>query len=182
MSSDFVNLLLGGSPYYPAMCKPWAQYYPTEPKPLPVIKFKKLSPSAIIPEKKTAGAACWDLFSLNEEYLKVGVKVVDTGIAIELPPGCVGMVCSRSGLAAKQGIFVANAPGVIDEDYRGELKVIVARMWVGYSHMMEEFISTPAGSRIAQLMVLPLQEYRVEIVDELSTTARGEGGLGSTGL
>lgn len=151
---------------------------------LPTVKFKRLSPVAMLPTKATAGAACYDLYA-NERVCIDDMRtfrVIGTGIAIELPPGYVGLVCSRSGLAAKNGIFVLNAPGVIDEDYRGELKVILGRLAYTPQWPSEDYLLVERGMRIAQLMVMPVPQLAVEGVAYLSTTARGEGGLGSTGV
>jgi dUTP pyrophosphatase len=109
-------------------------------------------------------------------------RTIGTGIAIELPPGHVGLLCSRSGLAAKEGLFVVNAPGIIDEDYRGELKVIMGKLAYTPQWPDPDFFSIEPGMRIAQLMIMPLPQLQVEEVGELSTTARGQGGLGSTGV
>lgn len=150
----------------------------------PTVKFKRLSPEACLPTKATAGAACYDLYA-NESVCIDDMrtfKVIGTGVAIELPPGYVGLVCSRSGLAAKNGIFVLNAPGVIDEDYRGELKVILGRLAYTPQWPSEDYLLVERGMRIAQLMVMPVPQLAVEEVTYLSTTGRGEGGLGSTGV
>ena len=142
----------------------------------PTVKFMKLTDSAHTPMRATTGAACYDLFAHDTVCLDDmrTSKVVGTGIAVELPPGYVGLVCSRSGLAAKEGVFVLNAPGVIDEDYRGEIKVILGRS--------ERYTMIEPGMRIAQLMIMPLAHLPVVEVTDLTTTARGEGGLGSTGV
>lgn len=149
----------------------------------PTVKFKKLTPEAHLPMKATIGAACYDLFASNTVCLDDmrTCKVIGTGIAIELPPGYVGLVCSRSGLAAKEGVFVLNAPGVIDEDYRGEIKVILGRLPYTPQWPSEQYTMIEPGMRIAQLMIMPVTQLAVEEVTELTTTARGEGGLGSTG-
>lgn len=151
---------------------------------LPTVKFKLLSPEAQLPTKATAGAACYDLYANDTVCIDDmrTFKVIGTGVAIELPPGYVGLVCSRSGLAAKNGIFVLNAPGVIDEDYRGELKVILGRLAYTPQWPSEDYLLVERGMRIAQLMVMPVPQLAVEEVTYLSTTARGEGGLGSTGV
>ena len=152
--------------------------------PNPVVKFQRLSPLATIPKRATTGAACWDLYPCESAVLlpSLSHRVVRTGISIELPPGHVGLLCSRSGLAAGDGVFVLNAPGIIDEDYRGELKVILAMlpsnlMWPS----LESFEVTPA-MRVAQLMVLPKPALVAIEVEVLSQTERGNGGLGSTGI
>jgi len=149
----------------------------------PTVKFKKLSPDAHLPMKATVGAACYDLFASDSVCIDDmrTFKVIGTGIAIELPPGYVGLVCSRSGLAAKDGVFVLNAPGVIDEDYRGEIKVILGRLAYTPQWPSPNYILVEPGMRIAQLMIVPVTQLAVEEVTELTTTARGQGGLGSTG-
>ncbi len=150
----------------------------------PTVKFKKLVPNAMLPMKATQGAACYDLFACDTVCLDDmrTCKVISTGIAIELPPGYTGLVCSRSGLAAKEGVFVLNAPGVIDEDYRGELKVILGRLPYTPQWPSEKYTMIEPGMRIAQLMIMPVTSIAVEEVTALTTTARGEGGLGSTGV
>jgi dUTP pyrophosphatase len=150
----------------------------------PTVKFKKLVPNAMLPMKATQGAACYDLFACDTVCLDDmrTCKVIGTGIAIELPPGYMGLVCSRSGLAAKEGVFVLNAPGVIDEDYRGELKVILGRLPYTPQWPSEKYTMIEPGMRIAQLMIMPVTSIAVEEVTALTTTARGEGGLGSTGV
>ena len=151
---------------------------------VPAIRFKRLMPAAKLPERMTEGAACFDLFAAERIIINdsVSYKTIGTGIAVELPLGHVGLVCSRSGLAAKRGLFVLNSPGIIDADYRGEVKVILARQESNaeWSSPVADVIEP--GDRIAQLMVLTLPQLGVEEVVELSSTARGEGGLGSTGV
>ena len=150
----------------------------------PTVKFKKLKPDAHMPMRATTGAACYDLFASDTICIDDmrTFKVIGAGIAIELPPGYVGLVCSRSGLASKHGIFVLNAPGVIDEDYRGELKVILGRLPYTPQWPSETYTLVEPGMRIAQLMIMPVTHLPVVEVTDLSTTARGEGGLGSTGV
>lgn len=150
---------------------------------LPTVHFKRLDPTATLPKRMTEGAACWDLFSLEDRWMSpTSARItLRTGIGIELPSGYVGLVCSRSGLAARQGLFVVNAPGVIDADYRGEIQVIMGMQPDDYA--LPDFDPTPipAGSRIAQLMVLSLPLMLSLEVDQLSATERGDKGLGSTG-
>ncbi len=102
--------------------------------------------------------------------------MVPTGIALALPPGVAGLVLPRSGLAAKHGIGVVNGPGLIDPNYRGEVRVILV------NHGSEPF-TADAGDRIAQLLLVPFLSPPVEIVDELPPSGddRGEGGFGSSG-
>ena len=147
------------------------------------LKFKRLTSTAILPTRATAGAACFDLYADEQQWLDDmrTRRMVGTGIAIELPPGHVGLICSRSGLAAKEGIFVVNAPGVIDEDYRGELKISLGRLPFTPQWPSETIFLIDSGMRIAQLMILPLPQLTVEEVTDLTTTERGDGGFGSTG-
>ena len=104
-----------------------------------------------------------------------GVRVlVCTGIAVALPTEHVGLVCPRSGLALRQGLGVVNGPGVIDEDYRGEVGVILINHG-------DEPVTLHRGDRVAQMIVVPAPRIRVVEVTSLDETARGEGGFGSTG-
>lgn len=156
-------------------------YFPGEYA--PVVRFMKLHWAAQIPQRATIDSACLDLASLedawlSEEYPSV---VIGTGIAMELPPGYVGLVCSRSGMAAKDQRFVLNAPGVIDADYRGEIKVILGCLPRNSYWPNAEKQLIPAGTRVAQLMILPLPLFTCVEVSTLTGTDRGEGGLGSTG-
>jgi dUTP pyrophosphatase len=101
--------------------------------------------------------------------------VVGTGLKMEIPSGFAAQVCSRSGLAAKSGIQVLNAPGLVDNDYRGEVKVIL------YNSGREDFI-VKKGDRIAQLMFFPIFQAIFQKAKTVSETDRGEGGFGSTGV
>lgn len=152
---------------------------------IPTLNFKKLDPKATLPTRMTSGAACFDLYCVEDISLKSyrPVVVAGTGIAVEIPPGFVGLVCSRSGLAAKDYAFVLNAPGVIDADYRGEIKVILGCLPDDHAWPNMNPLTYPAGSRIAQLMVLPLPQLMVAEVTEFTTTTdRDINGLGSTGI
>jgi dUTP pyrophosphatase len=138
-------------------------------------KFKKLSPEAIIPTRGTPVAAGLDLYASVAAFLMPGeTRLVSTGLAMELPPGFEGQVRPRSGLAAKHGVTVLNAPGTIDEDYRGEIKVILI------NHGVRHFDIRP-GDRIAQLVIAPVVLADAIEVQELSDTSRGAAGFGSTG-
>jgi len=147
-----------------------------------VIKIKKVSDkigySIPFPRYATAGSAGLDLPACLDEPLVVppGARVkIHTGIAIEIPGRhIVGLIFPRSGLAAKHGISLANAVGVIDSDYKGEIIVAIQNQ----SDM--EYTITP-GERIAQLVFLPVYEAVLEPVEELEETGRGAGGFGSTG-
>ena len=129
-----------------------------------------------LPARATAGAAGADLVAAEELTLSPGqVHAVATGIALALPEGYEAQVRPRSGLALKHGVTVLNAPGTIDADYRGEVKVILI------NHGAEPF-RIARGDRIAQLVVAPVIATRFERVDALPDTARGDGGFGSTGI
>jgi len=101
-------------------------------------------------------------------------RIISTGIHVEIPKGYEGQVRSRSGLAAKQGVFVLNSPGTIDSDYRGEIKVILQNLGV-------EAFFIEQGDRIAQLVFSPVEQFNFEKVFKLKETERGSGGFGSTG-
>ena len=129
-----------------------------------------------IPSYQTPGSAACDLKSTGNYVIPPGSRVViDTGIKLEIPKGFAAQVCPRSGLAAKNGITVLNSPGIIDNDYRGEIKVIL------HNSGMEEFI-VKKGDRIAQLLFFPIFQAIFQRTEEVSTTNRGEGGFGSTGV
>jgi dUTP pyrophosphatase len=141
----------------------------------PTIKFKKIVPEAVIPEYQTKGAAGMDLVSMIDIYLRPGDRaLIKTGIAVELPQGYEGQVRSRSGLSLKQGLVVLNSPGTIDEDYRGEIGVII--------HNVDfECHQIKKGDKIAQLVINKVEKFPIEVVTELTNTDRGSGGFGSTG-
>lgn len=130
-----------------------------------------------LPKYETEGSAGMDIRANIEAaiWLRPLERVlVPTGIFIELPLGFEAQVRPRSGLAVKKGLTVANAPGTIDSDYRGEIKVII----VNLSDQTQEI---EVGERIAQLIVARYEKVIWEKVETLSETARGEGGFGSTG-
>ena len=128
-----------------------------------------------LPAYETSGSAGLDLRAANDFILKPGARcLMPTGIAIALPEGYEAQVRPRSGLAVKQGVTVLNAPGTIDCDYRGEVKVPLI------NHGEQDFVIT-RGDRIAQMVIAPVTRISWEIVAELGTTARGGGGFGSSG-
>ena len=128
------------------------------------------------PAYATAGAAGADLVAAEDASIAPGtVHAVATGIALAIPEGFEGQVRPRSGLALKHRVTVLNAPGTIDADYRGEVKVILI------NHGAEPF-RIARGDRIAQLVVAPVSTARFERVEVLPDTARGQGGFGSTGI
>lgn len=130
-----------------------------------------------LPEYATEGAAGLDLRAALERPVEVppgGRALVPTGLRVAIPPGYEGQVRPRSGLAWRQGVGLPNAPGTIDSDYRGELKVIL----INWS---DEPVSIERGERIAQLVIGPVVRAVLDPVDELDTTARHGGGFGHTG-
>ena len=142
----------------------------------PVVKFKKLNPEGVIPTRGSAFAAGLDLYALDfYKILEPGERFLfSTGISMELPPLHEGQLRPRSGLAFKSGVTVVNSPGTIDEDYRGELKVLL----INHS---KETVTIQKGDRIAQIVIAPVSYCDVKVIEELSDTTRGTGGYGSTG-
>ena len=123
----------------------------------------------------SAGAAGMDLCSLHAIELAPGQRLaVATGLALAIPEGYEGQVRPRSGLALRHGITVANAPGTIDCDYRGELKVLLINLG-------QESVRLAAGERIAQLVIAAVARAEVVLVSSLDATVRGASGFGSTG-
>ncbi len=141
------------------------------------VPIKILSRDAQIPHKAYNGDAGVDLRSVERIVLKPQEHaMVATGLAIALPEGYAGFVLPRSGLAAKHGISIVNAPGLIDSNYRGELKVILLNTDPDNSFTIE------IGDRIAQLIVMPVPTINFEQVEELTESQRGESGFGSSGI
>ena len=139
------------------------------------MKIKRLNENAIIPTRGSSAAAGYDLYTTDETMIAPGQTVlVGTGLAMEIPEGYFGAVFARSGLATKEGLRPANCVGVIDADYRGELKVPLHN-----DSDVEQPVT--AGERIAQLVIMPFLAVDFEETDELSDTARSTGGFGSTG-
>lgn len=143
----------------------------------PVVRFRRLRPDAVVPAYMTADAAGLDLAAALDAavMLAPGARAaIGTGLAMELPRGFEGQVRPRSGLAKNHGVTVVNAPGTIDADYRGEIAVLLINLGA-------EPVAITPGMRVAQLVIAPVVQGRIEVVDELSSTARGAGGFGSTG-
>lgn len=145
------------------------------------VKFKKLHPDAVTPTRATSGSAGWDLTALGFAYIDeegeefetyTGIAKYRTGIAVEIPPGYVGLVFPRSSLF-KTGMDLTNCVGVIDSDYRGELAFIFRVIDIGKKYDI--------GNRIGQLVIIPCPAVELVEVEELSQTERGSGGFGSTG-
>ncbi len=136
---------------------------------------KRLSPSATLPSYAHPGDAGLDLYAAMSVSIDPGeTKLVGTGISIELPPNTEAQVRPRSGLALKHGLTVLNTPGTIDHGYRGEVGVILI------NHGPARF-DVQAGMKIAQMVIASCLTVTVEESDDLSGTARGQGGFGSTG-
>ena len=141
------------------------------------INIVRLTDSAKLPDRGSALAAGYDLFADVTEEVKVlphETKMIGTGLAMEIPEGYFGGIFARSGLSAKEGLRPANCVGVVDSDYRGEIKVAV------HNDGEVERVITPS-EKIAQLVVVPFLSVSFNEVSELSDTVRGEGGFGSTG-
>jgi dUTP pyrophosphatase len=140
------------------------------------LRVHRLDPDLPLPAYAHPGDAGLDLYAREDVALGPGERaVVPTGVAVALPVGCVGLVHPRSGLAARHGIALVNAPGTIDEGYRGEIKVIVVNL------DPHEAVQLARGERIAQLLIQRVEPVHVVEVASLDATARGEGGFGSSG-
>jgi len=141
----------------------------------PTVNVKKLHEDAVMPEYSKVGDAGADLCCVEDFTLWAGMrKLVKTGIAIELPKGYEAQVRPRSGLAYKKGITIVNAPGTVDEGYRGDVGVILM-------NTSTETVKFKAGDRIAQLVIKPVEQAEFKLVQELGDSERGAGGFGSTG-
>ena len=141
------------------------------------IRVKILRRGALLPTYGTASAAGADLYAWLEQDITVApgeTAFIPTGIALEVPDGCAGLIYARSGLACKKDLAPANKVGVIDSDYRGEIIVAL------HNHGRQARI-IESGERIAQFIITPVLTPAYEIVEELSETGRGSGGFGSTG-
>jgi dUTP pyrophosphatase len=141
------------------------------------VVFKQLRPDAVVPRYMTENAAGMDLAAAIDEarVLAAGERAaVGTGLAMAIAPGYEGQVRPRSGLAAKHGVTVVNAPGTIDADFRGEVMVLLINLG-------RETVTIEPRERIAQLVIAPVEQAEISVADELPPTARGAGGFGSTG-
>jgi dUTP diphosphatase len=140
------------------------------------LRTTRLREDARLPARAHDGDAGLDLYAVDAARLGPGERAsVPTGVAVEIPPGYAGLVLPRSGLAARHGIALVNAPGLIDSGYRGEVRVLLLN-----TDREEEFEVKP-GERIAQLVVTPVTEAEAVEVGELEASVRGEGGFGSSG-
>ena len=141
------------------------------------VQFQRLpsNPDLPLPARATPQAAGYDIRSTTEVVLNPGeIRLISTGLIMELPEGMECQVRPRSGLALKYGITLPNSPGTIDPDYRGEVKIII-------QNLGSEQVTLIRGERVAQLVFSLFQSPEVAEVEELSDTNRGEGGCGSTG-
>lgn len=141
------------------------------------VNVKKLDEKAVLPaygSEFAAGADLYACLAADVEILPGQTVVIPTGIALELPEGYAGLIYARSGLATKKGLAPANKVGVVDCDYRGEVKVAL------YNHSSSAQ-TVAAGERIAQLVITPYITAKFVEAEELSSTVRGAGGFGSTG-
>jgi dUTP pyrophosphatase len=140
----------------------------------PSVFCKALDTELEPPSRAHPNDAGVDLRSTVDAAIPAGGRVVvGTGVAVAIPVGWVGLVCPRSGLAAHEGLTITNAPGVVDSDYRGEIKVIL--------QATDHAVTIDRGDRIAQLVVVPCHLGEWIRVDDLDDTTRGAGGHGSTG-
>ena len=141
------------------------------------IRVKKLRPDALLPTYGSKEAAGADLYACLDAPVTIGpgeTVWIPTGLALEVPKGCAGLVYARSSMGVKRGLAPANKVGVIDSDYRGEIRVVLL------NHGKEPQI-VEHGERVAQFLITPVLTPAYEEAEELSDTNRGSGGFGSTG-
>lgn len=142
-----------------------------------VLKLMRVREDAIIPKQATAGSAGYDLCACMDapQTIEPGERCVfPSGLAAEIPAGTAGFIFTRSGLGIKKGIHVTNGVGVIDSDYRGEIRI-------GLHNLSAEPYTVQPGERIAQMIIMPYFAPTIEEVTSLTETDRGAGGFGSTG-
>lgn len=160
---------------------------------MPKLKIMKLHPDAVIPEYAKEGDSGFDLTAVEDITLRPGeTRLVKTGIAVELPPGTELQVRPRSGLSLKTPLHIRNAPGTVDNGYRGEVGVIChclytcKKEYLDYGAIGGEWhpqsVRIKKGDRIAQGVVMPVIRCEIEEVESLSDTSRGADGYGSTGV
>jgi dUTP pyrophosphatase len=142
-----------------------------------IVEFTRLNPEAKPPERAHAHDAGYDLVACEGARIEPGARAsVGTGIVVAIPDSHAGLVLPRSGLAARHGIALVNAPGLIDAGYRGEVRILLLNT------DREKAFEVEAGDRIAQLVVTPVESVEFVEAGALSETARGESGFGSTGV
>ncbi len=140
------------------------------------LPVQRLAATAKLPSRATDGDAGLDLYSSEPCRLEPGARAsVGTGVAVQIPEGHAGLVLPRSGWAAKHGISLVNAPGLIDAGYRGEVRVLLLNT------DRDDAFEISEGDRIAQLLVVPFASLDPVEADSLAESERGEGGFGSTG-
>jgi len=143
----------------------------------PSLSIKRLNALATIPAYQSAEAAGMDLHAAIEESIVLepgSITLVPLGFAMALPPGFEGQVRPRSGLASRHGITLPNAPGTIDSDYRGEVKIPLVNLG-------DSTFTIEQGMRIAQMIIAPVVQAQLQEVEDLDDSERGAGGFGSTG-
>ena len=143
----------------------------------PSLSIKRLNVLATIPAYQSAEAAGMDLHAAIEESIVLepgSITLVPLGFAMALPPGFEGQVRPRSGLASRHGITLPNAPGTIDSDYRGEVKIPLVNLG-------DSTFTIEQGMRIAQMIIAPVVQAQLQEVEDLDDSERGAGGFGSTG-
>lgn len=141
------------------------------------IEFRKVDPAAALPGRARDGDAGLDLAANADLVLGPGERgLVPTGLAVAIPDGYAGLVLPRSGLASRRGLTLANAPGLIDAGYRGEVTLSVVNL------DPREKVEIQRGDRIAQLVVVPFAQAEPVLVEDLPETSRGVGGFGSSGV
>jgi dUTP pyrophosphatase len=144
---------------------------------MPALQIQRLRPDAVLPRYMTPGAAGMDLHAAMDAPVSLAPgerAAIGTGLAMAIPAGYEAQVRPRSGLAATHGITVANAPGTIDADYRGEVRVLLVNLG-------QVSVTLDPGQRIAQLVIAPVVQVRPVEVESLPPSERGAGGFGSTG-
>ncbi len=141
------------------------------------LPFARVRPEGQLPQAQHPGDAGLDLRAAEGVTVKPGERaMVPTGVAVAIPDGHAGLVLPRSGLASKKGLTLANAPGLIDSGYRGEVVCAVVNL------DLHEAVEISAGDRIAQLVIVSVPDVSPAFVEELPGSSRGEGGFGSTGV
>jgi dUTP pyrophosphatase len=139
------------------------------------LEIRLLQPDAVPPSRSRSGDAGYDLRATERVSIPPqGRRLVGTGVAVALPEGVAGLVTPRSGLAIEHGLTLLNAPGLIDPNYRGEIKVIL-------HNTSERRYTVEIGDRIAQLLLVPYWAPELEVVETLPASERGAGGFGSSG-
>ena len=143
-----------------------------------ILKIRKGNPAAVLPLYETEGAAGMDLRAFIPQDINIppfGRAKIPTGLFMEILAGYEGQIRPRSGLAARNGVTILNAPGTIDSDYRGEVEVLLINLG-------SESFTVKSGDRIAQLVLAPVCKAKIEESFSLGDTERGAGGFGSTGI